>query len=426
MTIRRKPRAEGKTSKRGKKAEPGKRTVGPRARTSKTERTPTPDFSARLTDLLSALNALSKSADVDDLCRAAVEYAMRGIGFDRASIWFFDDERLTQVGTWGVDIEGRLQDERNQRIPVDCTPVQAILESREPVVFIKVDELRNERAEVVGRGNHLMAGLWNGEQAIGFFSADNLITRRPIMEEDRELLGLFAISIAHLCTLKRAEERIKADIREKELMVRETNHRVKNNMQIIASLLSLQARHAEDPAVLRMFRESRLRIQAMAQVHEMLYASNVPAMIDFGRYVETLVEKLKVSFGTEGKGIAFIFETESVFLDADAAVPCGLIVQELISNVLKYAFPDGWKGKPSVRIRIRQSAGECELAVRDNGIGIPDSVDFDDAGTLGLSLVRMLGRDQLKGRVDVKRDAGAEFRIRFPMKGGAAPEGAAQ
>jgi len=187
-------------------------------------------------------------------------------------------------------------------------------------------------------------------------------------------------------------------------------------MQIIASLLTLQAKQTADPAVLRMFRDSRLRIQAMAQVHEMLYASSVPATIDFGRYVEALVEKMKVSFGTDGKGVAFRFETEPVFLDADASVPCGLIVQELISNVLKYAFPDGWAGDRTVRIRVRRSAEECELAVHDNGAGLPASVDLDGAATLGLSLVRMLGRDQLKGTVDIVRGGGTGFVLRFPLK----------
>jgi two-component sensor histidine kinase len=415
MTVRHQPKSSVHKAKSGG-GKTRKRSAPGRTRAKAAKRGRPADFSVRLTGLLSTLNVLSKAGRVDDLCRSAVEYALAGIGFDRASIWFFDDDRRFQVGTWGVDTNGRIQDERNQRLAVDCTPVQAIIESREPVVFIKVDELRNERAEVVGRGNHLMAGLWNGQEAIGFFSADNLVTGRAITEEDRELLGLFAISVAHICMVKRAEERIRADVREKEMLIRETHHRVKNNMQIIASLLTLQAKQTADPAVLRMFRDSRLRIQAMAQVHEMLYASSVPATIDFGRYVEALVEKMKVSFGTDGKGVAFRFETEPVFLDADASVPCGLIVQELISNVLKYAFPDGWAGDRTVRIRVRRSAEECELAVHDNGAGLPASVDLDGAATLGLSLVRMLGRDQLKGTVDIVRGGGTGFVLRFPLK----------
>jgi two-component sensor histidine kinase len=153
-------------------------------------------------------------------------------------------------------------------------------------------------------------------------------------------------------------------------------------------------------------------------VHEMLYSSHVPARLDFGRYVESLTEKLKVSFGTDRKGIAFVLDTESVLLDVDAAVPCGLIVQELISNVLKYAFPEGWTGKPEVRISVRRSDGDCELTVRDNGAGLPASLDFETVDTLGLSLVRMLGRDQLKGILDIRSapGEGVEFRIRFKPK----------
>lgn len=419
MTVRRRGTAGGKKRGPAAKPKPSAGAGGSRKRKAGPGSKRTSDFSARLTQLLSKINALSKTEDVDSLCRMAVEYSLEGIGFDRAGIWLFAEDGKSLVGQFGTDTQGRLQDERGLTLQLDHEPVQAIWESREPALFLKRDELRNERAEVVGRGNHVMAGLWNGEQAVGFFAADNLVTDRRITVQQQELLGLLAVSVGHLCTLKRAEERIRSEIREKEMLVRETNHRVKNNMQIIASLLNLQARHSTDPAVVRMFRESRLRIQAMAQVHEMLYASNAPGRLDFGRYVESLTEKLKVSFGTDRKGIVFRFDTEPVLLDVDAAVPCGLIVQELISNVLKYAFPEGWAGNPEVMISVHQPDGDCELTVRDNGVGLPTSLDVEQTETLGLSLVRMLGRDQLKGTLDIRNvpGAGAEFRIRFRPKG---------
>ncbi|MBN2201735.1 hypothetical protein JW777_07275 [bacterium] len=401
----------GKPKPAGRTRGTGKRNAGPNPKR-------TSEFSVRLTQLLSKINALSKTKDVDSLCRMAVEYSLERIGFDRAGIWLFAEDGKSLVGKFGTDTMGRLQDERGLTLPLDHPPVQAIWESREPALFLKQDELRNERAEVVGRGNHIMAGLWNGEQAVGFFAADNLVTGRRITVQQQELLGLLAVSVGHLCTLKRAEERIRAEIREKEMLIRETNHRVKNNMQIIASLLNLQARHSTDPSVVRMFRESRLRIQAMAQVHEMLYSSNVPSRLDFGRYVESLTEKLKVSFGTDRKRIVFRLDAEPVLLDVDTAVPCGLIVQELVSNVLKYAFPEGWAGSPEVRISVHQPDGDCELTVSDNGVGLPTSLDVDKTETLGLSLVRMLGRDQLKGTLDIRSvpGGGAEFRIRFRPK----------
>jgi two-component sensor histidine kinase len=418
MTVRRRKIAGDKKRGPAGKTKPAKRAVRPGMRDAKADPKQTSGFSARLTQLLSKINALSKSEDVDTLCRQAVGYSLEGIGFDRAGIWLFAEDGKSLVGKFGTDTLGRLQDERGLTLPLDHPPIQAIFVSREPALFIKQDELRNEQAEVVGKGDHVMAGLWNGEQAVGFFAADNLITGRRITVQQKELLGLLAVSVGHLCTLKRAEERIRAEIREKEMLVRETNHRVKNNMQIIASLLNLQARQTTDPAVVRMFRESRLRIQAMAQVHEMLYSSHVPARLDFGRYVESLTEKLKVSFGTDRKGIVFLFDTETVLLDVDAAVPCGLIVQELISNVLKYAFPEGWAGNPEVRISVHQPDGDCEMTVRDNGAGLPASLDFENVETLGLSLVRMLGRDQLKGTLDIRSapGEGTEFRIRFKPK----------
>ncbi len=418
MTVRRMKKGEGEKRGPAGKSKPAVRAGASRKRNAKPAPKRTSDFSARLTQLLSRINALSKTEDVDSLCRMAVEYSLQGIGFDRAGIWLFTEDGKSLVGKFGTDTLGQLQDERGLTLPLDHPPVQAIFESREPALFLKRDELRNERAEVVGRGNHIMAGLWNGEQAVGFFAADNLVTGRRITVQQQELLGLLAVSVGHLCTLKRAEERIRAEIREKEMLIRETNHRVKNNMQIIASLLNLQARHSTDPSVVRMFRESRLRIQAMAQVHEMLYSSHVPSRLDFGRYVESLTEKLKVSFGTDRKGIVFLFDTEPVLLDVDAAVPCGLIVQELISNVLKYAFPEGWAGNPEVRISVHQPDGDCELTVRDNGVGLPTSLDVEKTETLGLSLVRLLGRDQLKGTMDIRNvpGAGVEFRIRFRPK----------
>ncbi len=212
---------------------------------------------------------------------------------------------------------------------------------------------------------------------------------------------------------KKAEEQIKASLKEKEVLLREIHHRVKNNMQIISSLLNLQSKCTDDRQLITAFKESQDRIRSMSLIHEKLYQSRDLARIDFDEYTRSLVDNLFHSYRIDTKKITPIIDVEGVSLGVDIAIPCGLIINELVSNCLKHAFPDG-KGK--VRITLHPtSENEIELAVIDNGVGIPGDIDFRTTKTLGLSLVSILAEDQLNGKIRIDRVKGTAFYITFTV-----------
>jgi PAS domain S-box-containing protein len=220
-------------------------------------------------------------------------------------------------------------------------------------------------------------------------------------------------AIVDISHLKQEQERIQAALREKEILLGEIHHRVKNNLQIVYSLLDLQSSHISDQAALDMLRDSRSRIQSMALIHQTLHGSNDFSKVDFARFVETLLPSLIVSYGVDVNRIAIGVDVEPVRLRIDSAVPCGLVVNELITNALKHAFRDCDRGE--IRIALtRQAVDEIVLSVSDNGIGLPDNFDPERTETLGLRLVRLLA-GQLDGTVSIHRSNPTRFSMRFPI-----------
>ncbi len=210
---------------------------------------------------------------------------------------------------------------------------------------------------------------------------------------------------------KRAEEQIKTSLREKEVLLQEVHHRVKNNLQVIVSLLNLQAARVTDRQAREMFTESRSRVRAIALMHETLYQSKDLSRIDFGEYSHTLAANLFASYGVDPEVISWRINVENGFLGVDTAIPCGLIVSELISNSLKYAFPAGKHGEICIDFR-RDDGNKCILVVKDNGIGLPKEFDLRKLESLGLQLVCTL-TDQLDGSLELDCTEGTEFRITF-------------
>jgi two-component system, sensor histidine kinase PdtaS len=207
-----------------------------------------------------------------------------------------------------------------------------------------------------------------------------------------------------------AEAAARASVREKEALVQEIHHRVKNNLQVISSLLKLQSQHIVDPQAREMFAESQHRIRSMALVHEKLYQSSDLARVNIRDYVASLAVLLLRSFGVDSQRIRFAVTGDDVYLGIDAAVPCGLIVNELLSNCFKHAFPDGRAGSVEVRVDGGDH-GRFTVSVEDDGAGLPPHVDLVRADTLGLQLVRTLA-DQLHGEIEVvRRRRGVGFRI---------------
>jgi len=211
---------------------------------------------------------------------------------------------------------------------------------------------------------------------------------------------------------KQAEEQIAASLKEKEVLLREIHHRTKNNMQVMTSLLKIQSANIEDKQVAEMFKESRDRIKSMAMVHEKLYQSKGLADVDFKGYVKSLVSSIFSSYGASAAGITSIAETDDVSIGLETAIPCGLIINELVSNSLKYAFPGNRKGE--IRVALRSSDEDAlVLEVGDNGIGMPENLDFRNTASMGLHLVHILSEGQLHGKIELDRAGGTTFRIRF-------------
>lgn len=214
---------------------------------------------------------------------------------------------------------------------------------------------------------------------------------------------------------RRAEEQIKASLREKEVLLKEIHHRVKNNLQIVSSLLSLQTEYIRDPDMLRIFKESQSRVKSMALIHEKLYRSTNLAQIDFGEYLRELTIHLFRSYDAPARGLELTLDVEPLVLGLDRSIPSGIIVNELVSNALKYAFPDGAGGVITVSFRATGS-GSAELSVIDNGVGLPPGFVVGATDSLGLKLVTMLA-GQLGGTLKAGpgEGGGAEFRVTFPV-----------
>jgi len=204
-----------------------------------------------------------------------------------------------------------------------------------------------------------------------------------------------------------AEERIRASLKEKEVLLKEVHHRVKNNLQIISSLLNLQSKYIKDDQALEMFKESRNRIRSMTLIHEKLYRSKDLANIDVAEYIQNLSSNLFRSYSA-GR-ISLRTQVDDILLGVDTAIPCGLIINELVSNSLKHAFPDK---QGEILVDLHRDNGKFTLRVRDNGVGFPEHVDFRNTDSLGLQLVCTL-TDQLDGEIELDRAGGTEFRITF-------------
>ncbi|MGD2250139.1 MAG: histidine kinase dimerization/phosphoacceptor domain -containing protein [Candidatus Methanofastidiosia archaeon] len=229
-----------------------------------------------------------------------------------------------------------------------------------------------------------------------------LVSLSVVRDKYGSNLGYLCI-VSDLTDHKQAEE-----AQRKEVLLKEIHHRVKNNMQIISSLLSLQSNYITDEKYKEMLKESQNRIKSMALIHEKLYQSKDLENINFKEYITTMVNELARSY--KGQGIALTVDVDNISFGVDIAVPCGLIINELVSNALKHAFPDK---KGEIKVGLHTGDGVIKLQIADNGVGIPEDMNFRTTETLGLRLVTILAEDQLKGEIRLNRDKGTEFCIVF-------------
>ncbi|NQT24708.1 PAS domain S-box protein [candidate division KSB1 bacterium] len=240
-------------------------------------------------------------------------------------------------------------------------------------------------------------------------------TKVPIKDDTGHVTTLVGIS-RDVTERVLSSDKIKASLEEKEILLKEIHHRVKNNLQVISSLLSLQASTITDEDVLHALKESQDRIRSMAMIHESLYRGDEIADLDLNGYVNGLVQGLYSHYrGTSGT-VRFQQNVETFPIAMDVAVPFGLVLNELISNALKHAFPAPHKNEAIVQIKIsKNKEDEVQLHIIDNGKGFPDDFNWETAETLGMKLVRILIENQLRGRFLITNDQGTHALVHFPV-----------
>lgn len=234
--------------------------------------------------------------------------------------------------------------------------------------------------------------------------------KKPIFSSEGQVCQVLGVA-TNITQRKMVERKIQESLREKEVLLQEIHHRVKNNLQVISSLLDLQSQHIQEQATLELFRQSCNRIRAMALVHDTLYKFKDFAKINFAEYIEDLTSYLFSAYGVNVGNIHLELELDQVALNLNTAIPCGLIINELVSNALKYAFPNNAKGTIYINLHVDQD-NYYNLTIRDNGIGLPPDWKLKTVNSLGLKLVEILAQ-QIEGTLQVNSRWGTEFSLRF-------------
>ncbi|MFN8486491.1 MAG: histidine kinase dimerization/phosphoacceptor domain -containing protein [Caldilineaceae bacterium] len=270
------------------------------------------------------------------------------------------------------------------------------------------DQLRTADLKVITTGEPLVIEeqfpTANGERIL-------LSHKVPLRDANQNIIGILGASL-DITERKFVEDQIKASLEEKVVLLQEIHHRVKNNLQVISSLLYLQSEKIKDPQILEILRDSQNRVKSMALIHEKLYQSPDLSKIDLAEYIRNLTSYLFRSYTALANAIRFEVEADNIYLGIDTATPCGLIINELVSNALKHAFPKGQGG--IIRVALHRETGNLfQLVVCDTGIGFPAALDFTNTNSLGLQLVNTLV-NQLDGSIELKRQPGTEFKISFP------------
>ena len=259
------------------------------------------------------------------------------------------------------------------------------------VIFIDTTEMKESEAAICTQNAFL-------EQAIEKYTRDLRDTNEKMREE---IVGR-----------ERVQEHLNSSLKDKTMLLREVHHRVKNNLQVITSMLSLQAEDIVDKTVMNIFMDCQSRIRTMALIHDKLYQSHNISVFNFAEYLDDLVGDLFHTYRVSAQNLSYGVECNVEDIDLDLAISCGLIINEIISNCLKYAFPDGRSGRINVSYN-KLDDGHLEIMVKDNGVGITKEIDVSQSSSLGMRMIYDLGKRKLKGTVDMTQDNGVTWRIVF-------------
>ncbi len=340
-----------------------------------------------------------------------------------------------------AEIESRKRAEERFRRAVEFAPNAMVMTNRDGIiemVNLQTERIFNyARAELLGKSVDILVPTrfreFHPDLRASFYVAPN---SRP-MGEGRNLYGVrkdgsevpveialnpvdtdegmkVLAAIVDISDRKQKEDRIQAALKEKITLLAEVHHRVKNNLQIVHSLLDLQSTQTNDPVVRTMLENSMSRIQSMALIHQTLYQSKNFARVALDEVLSTLVSNIAMSHGVDDSRVAITIDVESVALPITQAIPCGLIVNELITNALKYAFPDGRSGAVSVTLTVADDE-QITLTVSDDGVGLTPDIELENLSSLGLELVTVLA-DQMGGELSIQHANPTQFVVRFALR----------
>jgi PAS domain S-box-containing protein len=318
-------------------------------------------------------------------------------------------QEVGQIGSWRLDVRRNVLSWSDENHRIFGVPKGTPLSYETFLGVVHPDD----RAYVDERWNAGLRGEpYDIEHRIVADGRIKWVREKAYLEVDGagSLLGGFGIT-QDITDRKWVEQQLRESLAEKELLLREIHHRVKNNLQVVSSLVSLQANALAEPALREVFGELRDRVRSMALIHEKLYESGGLARLNFADYVTSLMQSIWSAHGVVGARVKLHLEVEPVAVSVETAVPCGLILNELVGNALKHAFPSA-EGAVTVGVCREPATGQLRLWVRDNGVGLPADLDWRRARSLGLRLVQMLAR-QLEGSVETGPGPGTEFLIRF-------------
>lgn len=374
---------------------------------------PAPGQDADVASVLKTSQAVSHDAGLDELMRALMEIALEHAGANRGLLILpkGDQLRIEARARFGADgAEVRLQSAAVSAADLPLSVLRHVIRTAGTVLLDDARASGEFSADPYIAEGHcrsvLCLPLIRQKELIAVLYLENSLVSHVFAQSRVALLKLLVVTAALYIE--------NASLEEKESLLKEVHHRVKNNLQLISSLLSLQASRIDDPAVAELFAESRHRVRSMAMVHENLYRAGNFARVPMPAHVGKLCAELARAYGTAARDITLQVEVDDVQLDLDRAVSCGLIINELLSNALKHAFGQQAGGRVQVGLRVVDE-GWCELRVGDDGQGLPPGLEVSRAATLGLQLVDDLVA-QLRGTLAVQGAPGTLFRIRFPSQ----------
>ncbi len=365
---------------------------------------------------LSTLNrvghALNKLAQPNEIMNTILSTI--GSLFDAGNIYvaLYDEEK--RLITYPLYVSDGIAEQKPAR-PFGKGIAEYVITNRMPLLINSnietvLTELGIESAFT--RSKSLMsAPMLAGDRALGAVTIQDYHNEFKYSESQIEILSTIASQASIALQNASLYNEVKKSLTEKEILLQEVHHRVKNNLQIMSSLVKLQSHHIKDEKTLEILKESENRIRSMAIVHNKLYNTKDYENIDFGDYVKSLTESFYTTYGMRLNKIAFDINIKNIILNIDTAIPCGLIINELVSNSIKYAYPDQRQGIITISMGFSEN-GLYSLEVRDNGIGLPQGFDAKTSKTLGIELVTLL-TNQLNGKLEIQSGNGVSFKIVF-------------